>query len=62
MLINLCKLPNYTGERIMLDSFDDLDDAFKTARAYVDTAQYLKEDVELIIDYHYERKDKTNGS
>lgn len=60
MFINLCKLPEYTGERIKLDSFDDLEEAFKAARGYVDAAQDLNEDIELIIDFHYERKEKNS--
>lgn len=58
MFINLCKIPDYTGERIKLDSFDNLDEAFRTARGYIDIAQDLNEDIELIIDFHYERSVK----
>lgn len=61
MFINLCKLPDYTGERIKLDSFDNLDEALRTARGYIDVAQDLNEDIELIIDFHYERSAKNKN-
>ena len=63
MFINLCRLTEYTGGRKKLDSYTDIHEAIKAAEAYVETAQDLGEDVELVIDFHYERKEKKdNGS
>jgi hypothetical protein len=64
MFINLCRLTDdYIGGRIKLDSFEDLEDALKTARGYVETSLALGEDIELVIDLHFERKEnKKDGS
>ena len=63
MFINLCRLTDsYIGGRIKLDSFCDLDEALKTARGYVETSLALEEDIELVIDLHFERKETKDGS
>lgn len=63
MFINLCRLTEYTGGREKLDSYTDIHEAIRAAEAYVETAQEFGEDVELVIDFHYERKEtKDYGS